>query len=199
MGKRADGYQDNTGATTIIVVCVMAVVMALSLGLFLTAAVLVKTSARTLAVEQSRILAVTFSEEVEKMLTEEGENYNSRRDEDAGKLINASGITMFQYVKQNISDGSWAYYDEKEGAAHDAASAVRSFHLSDRGITGEVADITLDLYWTRKEQSQSPGMLFVKTTAEVKGQSCTVTDVYELSVQSMGDYEKWLWKHREKK
>lgn len=66
MQEKQNKDSKNTGATTIVVVCVMAVIMALSMGLFLTASVLTRTSGRTLATEQSRILAVSFSEEVKK-------------------------------------------------------------------------------------------------------------------------------------
>ena len=199
MEKKSGVCRDNAGATTIVVVCVMAVVMALSLGLFLTASVLVRTSGRTLATEQSRILAVSFSEEVEEMLTTEGSNYESRAQEEAGKAGNPSGITIWQYVKQNISDGSWVYYHAEEGTLHNASNSVREFKLTDSGTAGEIADITLTMYWTRAEGGERPGRLFVETTATLKEQSCTVTDVYELSIYPMGDYEKWIWKHVEKK
>ena len=56
MQEKQNKDSKNTGATTIVVVCVMAVIMALSMGLFLTASVLTRTSGRTLATEQSRIL-----------------------------------------------------------------------------------------------------------------------------------------------
>ena len=126
--KESGVYRDNTGATTIVVVCVMAVIMALSLGLFLSASVLVKTSGRTLATEQSRILAVSFSEQVDQMLTGEGNAYESRADEEAGKAEKLSGISIWYYVKQNICDGSWVYYAEGEDSLHSAENSVEPTH-----------------------------------------------------------------------
>lgn len=51
----------NAGVTTIVVVCVMAIIMALSLSLFLTASVLMKSSASSAAKEQCRIFTAFLS------------------------------------------------------------------------------------------------------------------------------------------
>lgn len=199
MKKKSSIFRDNAGATTIVVVCVMAVIMALSLGLFLTASVLVKTSGRTLAAEQSRIMAVSFSEEVEQMLTGEGKDYESRADEDKGKAEKLSGVSLWYYVKHNICDGSWVYYDEEESSLHSAGNSVRKFQMTGSGTVGEIADIGLSMYWTHGEESDRPGRLYVETTVTIKEQSCTILDVYELTVYPMGDYEKWTWEHIEKR
>ncbi len=191
--------RNNTGATTIVVVCVMAIIMALSMGLFLTASVLLSTSGRTLASEQSRILAVSFSEEVERMLTDEKYSFESRTDEEAAKAENLNGQPLWYYVKQNISEGSWAYLDEQQGAIHSRENAVRSFQMEQHGAVGELVNMNLSLYWTRAEASERPGRLVVKTTATIKDQSCTITDMYDLEITSFGDYEKWSWKHVDKK
>lgn len=191
--------RNNTGATTIVVVCVMAIIMALSLGLFLTASVLLSTSGRTLASEQSRILAVSFSEEVERMLTDEKYSFESRTSEEAARAENLNGQPLWYYVKQNISEGSWAYLDEQQGAVHSRENAVRSFQMEQHGAVGEVVNMNLSLYWTRAEASERPGRLVVKTTATIKDQSCTITDMYDLEITSFGDYEKWSWKHVDKK
>jgi len=191
--------RDNTGATTIVVVCVMAIIMALSLGLFLTASVLLSTSGGTLALEQSRILAVSFSEEVERMLTDERYSFESRSGEEAGRAENINGQSLWHYVKQNINEGTWAYLEEGQGSLHSRENAVRSFQMEQSGAVGEVVGIDLSMYWTRQEDSDKPEKLVVKTTATIKDQSCTITDVYDLEITSLGDYEKWSWKHVEKK
>lgn len=189
----------DTGATTIIVVCVMAVVMALSMGLFLTASVLMKTSAGTLAGEQCRIMAVTFSEEIERTLTDEKFLYTDRLEEEAGKAESLSNMSLWHYVKQNISDGSWPYYSETEGKVHSYANSVRCFEMEKAGITGEVADLVITMYWTQSEAANVPERLVIETTATVKGQSCSITDVYRLDRKSGSDYDRWSWKHEEKR
>lgn len=199
MRKQKKILTQNTGATTIIVVCVMAVIMALSMGLFLTASVLMKTSAKTLAGEQCRIMAVSFSEEIEQTLTNESYQYSDRLQEDAGRAESLTGISLWHYIKQNISDGSWPYYDESEGSIHSYAGAVRSFQMEENGVTGEVAEIVLTMYWTCGENKAAPGKLVVETTVTVKEQSCSITDVYKLNITSSGDYDRWSWKHEERR
>lgn len=199
MKKECNIGRDNTGATTIVVICVMAVIMALSLGLFLTASVLLSTSGRTLASEQSRILAVSFSEEVEEMLTSDRYAFGSLSAEEAGRAENTTGSSIWYYVKQSITDGSWPYYDEDDTVVHSRENAVRTFQISRDGTVGEVVDIRLSMYWTREGNGNRPGRLVVETTAVSKEQSCSITDVYELDLTMLGDYEKWSWKHVEKK
>ncbi len=199
MKKKLHICRDNTGATTIVVVCVMAIIMALSLGLFLTASVLLSTSGRTLASEQCRILAVSFSEEVERMLTDEKYSFESRSGEEAGRAENISRLPLWYYVKQNISEGSWAYLEEGQGNLHSSANAVRSFQMEQSGAVGEVVNIDLSMYWTREEGSDRPGELVIKTTATIKEQSCTITDIYDLEITPFRDYERWSWKHVDKR
>lgn len=199
MKKECDISRNNTGATTIVVICVMAVIMALSLGLFLTASVLLSTSGRTLASEQSRILAVSFSEEVEEMLTSDRYLFGSLSAEEEGRAENTTGSSIWYYVKQSITDGSWPYYDEEDTVVHSRENAVRTFQINRAETVGEVADISLSMYWTREGNGNRPGKLVVETTASSKEQSSSITDVYELDLTLLGDYERWSWKHVEKK
>ncbi len=201
MRKHKKILTQNTGATTIIVVCVMAVIMALSLGLFLTASVLMKTSSRTLAGEQCRIMAVSFSEEIESTLTDAEYQYDDRLEEDAGRAESLTSNPLWHYVKQNISDGSWPYYDETQGSIHSRTNAntVRSFEMEANGVAGEVADILLTMYWTCGNDRSKPEKLVVETTVTMKEQSCSITDVYELKISPMGEYERWSWKHEERR
>lgn len=198
MRKHKKILTQNTGATTIIVVCVMAVIMVLSLGLFLTASVLMKTSSGTLAGEQCRIMAVSFSEEIERTLTDEEYQYNDRLEEDAGRAESLTSISLWHYVKQNISDGSWPYYDETQGSIHSRTNAVRRFQMEANGVTGEVADIILTMYWTCGEDRDRPEKLIVETTVTTKERSCSITDVYGLKINTTGEYERWSWKHEER-
>lgn len=199
MKKECDISRDNTGATTIVVICVMAVIMALSLGLFLTASVLLSTSGRTLASEQSRILAVSFSEEVEEMLTSDRYAFGSLSAEEEGRAENTTGSSIWYYVKQSITDGSWPYYDEEDTVVHSRENAVRTFQINRDGTVGEVADISLSMYWTREGNGNRPGKLIVETTAVSKEQSSSIIDVYELNLTLLGDYERWSWEHVEKR
>ena len=88
-------YRKNEGVTTIVVICVMAIVMALSLSLFLTASVLMKNSAGTAAQEQCRILAVSLSEEIEKQLTSEKNHYEDQLSEDMNRAENVRQTSLW--------------------------------------------------------------------------------------------------------
>ena len=199
MQEKQNKDSKNTGATTIVVVCVMAVIMALSMGLFLTASVLTRTSGRTLATEQSRILAVSFSEEVEKMLTDPQYSYSDRVSEEKGRAENTTELSLWHYVKQNISSGAWPYYMENVDEIHSRANAVRTFQIQESSTVGEITELSLTMYWTPGARKERPGQLWVETTAKIKDQACSITDLYELNMTGSGDYEKWEWKHVEKR
>lgn len=196
--------RSNKGATTIVVICVMAVIMTLSMGLFLTASMLMKTSGRTLASEQCRILAVSFSEELERELCSEDYEYEDTQEESASRLSRVEGEALWHYVRQNISDGSWPYYVDSEQGPHGSEAAIRSFTLKKTGTTGEIADIRLQMYWLPEEQGGSlmeriPRQLIIQTRVEVKEQACIITDVYEIQSQELLDYRQWSISHVERK
>lgn len=189
----------NAGMTTIVVVCVMAIIMALSLGLFLTASVLMRTAAKTAASEQCRILAVTFSEEIEAQLTAENHVYEDRLTEDTARMEDIYHISLWHYIKQNITDGSWPYYEESGSIAHNRENAVRTFHMDASGIASEIAATDISLYWTCGANENIPEQLVVQTKVTVKEQSCKITDVYRLQIAGGNGYESWKWEHVEKR
>ena len=132
----------NKGATTIVVICVMAVIMTLSMGLFLSASVLMKTSGRTLASEQCRILAVSFSKELEQELCDPEYRYENLEQEAADRISENGTISLWHYVRQNINDGSWPYYEESEGGIHGKDQFKEN--RNDRRNFGYYADDLLD-------------------------------------------------------
>lgn len=189
----------NEGMTTIVVVCVMAIIMALSLGLFLTASVLMRTAAKTSASEQCRILAVTFSEQIEAQLTAEDKIYEDSLKENAAKAEDIHNISLWHYIKQNITDGSWPYYEEPGSTLHNKENAIRSFHMDSSGIASEIANTEVFIYWIRGSDERVPMQLVVQTRVTVKEQSCMITDIYGLQVLEENGYESWKWEHVDKK
>lgn len=190
--------KQNAGATTMVVVCAMAIIMTLSLSLFATASVLMKTAGQSLALQQCRILAVSFSEEIEKQLTARETVYSDYNQEASAKLADAHTMSLWHYVKEQITTGTWPYYEEGSTELHGKENAFRTFTMDPTGVAGEIAETKLTLYWTRGEKESLPKELVVKTTVTVKEQSCTVTDIYELQIAGEG-YEAWKWKHILKK
>lgn len=196
--------RDHKGATTIVVICVMAVIMTLSMGLFLTASMLTRTSGRTLASEQCRILAVSFSEELERELCSSDFVYENQEQENVSKLSAVNGQSLWNYIRQNIADGSWPCYTDEGTGLYGEEDAVRSFTLKKTGVTGEIVDIVLQIYWipeTQKELSAQriPKELVIQTKVEVKEQACMITDRYEIQVRELSDYDQWSISHVERK
>lgn len=197
--KRTDLSEkvNNRGVTTIVVVCAMAIIMALSLSLFLTASVMMQESGKSATKEQSRILAVSFSKQLQQQLTGGETVFENREGEIADKVQSGYNTSLWHYIKQNISDGSWPYYEEQGTWLHNRENAIRSFTMDNSGIASEIATTEISLYWTKKEEG-IPESLIVETSVTVKGQSCTITDIYELEVTGES-YETWKWKHAERK
>ncbi len=188
----------NAGVTTILVVCAMAIIMTLSLGLFLTASVLMKTAEKSSAVQQSRILAVSFSKQIEEQLTGKEHIYSDTDSEASAKVEDVYNISLWHYIKESITGGSWPYYEEGTSTLHSRDNAVRTFIMDAAGVAGEIAQTQIAMYWTRSEQGNVPKELVIMTTITVKEQSYTITDIYELQIT--GDsYESWRWKHKDKR
>ena len=188
-------YRKNEGVTTIVVICVMAIVMALSLSLFLTASVLMKNSAGTAAQEQCRILAVSLSEEIEKQLTSEKNHYEDQLSEDMNRAENVRQTSLWHYVRDEIRSGSWPYYEENGDQIHSRENAFRVFNMENTGIAGEIADTVLTLYWTTGGENTAPEKLTVLTRVTVKEKTCVITDVYRLNSSGGNGYESWRWEH----
>lgn len=189
----------NAGMTTIVTVCVMAVIMALSLSLFLTASVLIRTAAKSAAADQCRILAVTFSEQIEAQLTDQANLYESRTEEAKARAEDAYHISLWHYVRQEIAGNTWPYYEEPGSALHSSENAIRTFHMGSSGTAGEIADTDISIYWTCGADEKTPEQLVVKTKVTVKEQSCTITDIYKLLVSGGDGYESWEWEHVDRK
>lgn len=185
----------NAGITTIVTVCVMAVIMTLSLSLFLTASVLIRTAAKSGAGEQCRILAVTLSDQIKTQLTDSSSSYTSLAEQNAAQAADAYHISLWHYVRQEITGGAWPYYEEGGSALHSGENAVRSFQMDSSSAAGEIADTDISLYWTPGTDEKVPEFLIVKTRVTVKGQSCTITDRYRLRTSGGNGYESWKWEY----
>lgn len=188
-------HKKNEGVTTIVVVCVMAVIMTLALGLLLSASVLLNTAQKTAAKEQCRILAVSFSDEVRKELISSEYQYDSQSSETAGRVEKTGASPLWHYIKQSISEGSWPYYNEAEGSLHNKENAWYTFTMQPAGAASQIADTKITLYWEPDSDNKIPARLITRVTVTVKEQSCTITDTYELSANGSQDYSAWNWKH----
>ena len=170
---------NNKGVTTIVVVCAMVIIMALSFSLFLTASVMMQESGKTAAKEQSRILALSLCRQLQRQLTGEEE---------------PQADSLLYYVNRNISEGTWPCYDGQEKALYDREDVIRSFAMDSEGVAGEIAETEISLYWMKEEAGEASIQLVVETSVTVKGQTYVVRDTYEAD-GSGEDFEVWRWKH----
>ena len=90
------------GIAMIIVVCIMAVLVMMSLALLLASSVMTQNAGRVKDQEQSRILAVSLADELEKELTVTPSQQEKTQ---------ASG-TILEFVNSKIISGSWPSGEE---------------------------------------------------------------------------------------
>ena len=91
------------GIAMIIVVCIMAVLVMMSLALLLASSVMTQNAGRVKDQEQSRILAVSLADELEKELTVTPSQQEKTQ---------ASG-TILEFVNSKITSGSWPSGEEQ--------------------------------------------------------------------------------------
>ena len=91
------------GIAMIIVVCIMAVLVMMSLALLLAASVMTQNAGRVKDQEQSRILAVSLADELEKELTVTPSQHE--KTPDAG--------TILEFINSQILSESWSSGEEQ--------------------------------------------------------------------------------------
>ena len=98
-----DSRQKNgqKGIAMIIVVCIMAVLVMMSLALLLAASVMTRSAGRVRSEQQARILAVSLADELEKDITQTSDAQNS---DGLLQMVNSHFCTNSKYfgVKTNI-------------------------------------------------------------------------------------------------
>ena len=150
----------NKGAAMIVVLCIMAVLMALSLAVLLSASVVMGNAQKAATREQCRLTAITFSEALEEKLTEDYDDPTFKvENEEAGH--NSKKAVTRSFTVENLPSDS-AYGD----------IAVDMYWESD----GTVA---ID----DEELRYSNSILVVVVTCSYKGQTQKVKSQYALKCQ----------------
>lgn len=123
------GFQSNRrGAAMVIVMCVLAVFLALSASILLTASVTLNTARNNVIFEQCKIQAVTLSDRI----IDDMEDENSY---------------LCEYIRKEIMDAAWPSYvdgGDKESATH--------YFSMDSG--SDRYQIKMEMYWTSDDGSQ---------------------------------------------
>jgi hypothetical protein len=131
--------QNKQGSAMIVVLCCMAILMVLVLGLLLTSSTLVANASRKRMQEQCRISASSFSKLIEKDLCDTAQTP-------------ASG-SLRAYVNEQIDNymqhgSGWAYYNEdEEEEEHQMLDAKRTFQFDTTDLEDKTGTIKLEGYW----------------------------------------------------
>lgn len=171
----------NRGEAMIVVLCIMAVLMALSLAMLLSASVVMGNAQKSFIREQCRLTAITFSEALEEKLTEEYD--------DALFGIENEGLRRF--LRDAISTGQWDYYNEGKAGHNSKKAVTHSYNLNGLDEDSAYGDIKVDMYWEWDEEKAvdkealkfSNSILSVNVTCEYKGQTQKIKSQYTLKCQ----------------
>ena len=199
MRNRNNTANSKKGIAMIMVLCVMALIVVLSLTMMLCASILLTSTQTSVAKEQSRIMSVSLSKVLEQELV--GKSFDSQSAEDA-----ANDGSLWFYIKESINNGRWPYYNEDE-RGHTSKYAFRTFKLDMAELPEELKD-TIDsledtevlMYWESSNDSAIDSTpLKVIVTCRYQGQLCTITSEYtlessiEIDEISGENYTRWVW------
>lgn len=172
------------GEAMIVVLCIMAVLMALSLAMLLSASVVMGNAQKSFIREQCRLTAITFSEAIEEKLTEDYDD----------ALFGLENEGLRRYLRDVISTGQWKYYNEGEAGSSSKKAVTHSFKvqgLENSEGDSPYGDISVDMYWEwdgtkavgEGELKYSNSILGVNVTCSYKGQTQKVKSQYSLKCQ----------------
>lgn len=165
--------KNQKGIAMVIVICIMAVLVMMSMALLLASSVMISNAQKTKAQAQSRILAVTLADELERELTLTESQVQAMPQSELDNSI-------WGYVNRGITGNAWAGYEEGSG---EEEAAKKSFTLA---VTdSELAELLeedgcqVEMYWERgSEEGFGDATLTVKVTCALKQAVCSVTTVY---------------------
>lgn len=182
--------EENRGSAMIVAIVVSMVVVVFSLSLLLVSYALFSSSVRRVTQNQCRELSKTISIEIEKELTTPA--YTSfdmqKKDVTDGKNL------LWQYLRYNVCQGNWPYYESESTTGHDEKAAYRYFTLAATGgdttkYAAMADDISVCIYWENDgsyQISKNDVVLCVKVTCTKGDQMAAMLSKYNLSCM---DYE----------
>lgn len=129
--------QDTRGAAMVIVMCVLAVFLALSSSLLLSASVAVNTARNNVTLERCKIQAVTLSD----LFVRELENGSSGLSDNT---VAAKDYHLVEYVQREIMGGWPARTEEPDNSS----TAVRRFTMD---TATELYQMEIAMYWTSQD------------------------------------------------
>lgn len=186
------GYLNNNGATMIVAIIVIAILMIMTFSLMLVTYTLYASSNKKAASERNSTAANSLSLAIEKELTSDDAIDNS---------------WLWKYLRCNLlQDTTWPYYDP-DYTGHTEEEAFRYFKLKYNNnypikginIDGFPGEVRLCMYWmpptdvdyNGKELSslsiseRSNIELCIEIICDTGSQSYTVKDTYEIAISEL--------------
>lgn len=182
--NKSNKKKHNEGSAMLIAIVVSIVVVVFCLSLLLVSYSLFTSTSRKVSQTQCRELAKTVSIEIEKELA--APNYSSYADE---KLACESGDNpLWFYVRYNVCQDSWPYFEDQDVTGHNSKAAYRYFNLSTTG--GDVEqyknmadDISVCMFWISEGnyyEEKEDTLLCVQVTVTKHEQKAMVSSYYVL-------------------
>ena len=171
------------GIAMIIVVCIMAVLVMMSLALLLASSVMTRSSGRVRQQEQARILAVSLADELEKDLT------MTKSQQDNTSDSGSNGI--WEFVNTQITSGGWLSGEE------------RSFQLDTSALAslGQTSDLSAQvvLSWEGVADDYTDASLNVTVTSTYQEMSFSVTTIYTANKENEDEDNALYWVRSERR
>lgn len=173
--------KNKKGDAMIMVICIMAIFLALSLAAIFSASSLMSGALKSKTRDQCRLSAVTFS----KMLKEEFEWKTDYEDTEKNKLRN--------YIREEM-EGGWTYYNEGEAGHTNLEQLKKEFTVNAAAIgdmNENAGEMTVSVYWTSDQTSFSPhtykdfqsAKVVIEVTCKREKQEQTIRTFYTITYQ----------------
>lgn len=221
MENHKEGPGRQEGFAMIIVMCVMAVAVGLSLALLLTASVLIDNAVRAKDKEQCRINAVAVSD----LLIGKIKSFRYDTSSGASVMPDKDAPMWDSSLKEKlktVATTGWYAYDPDAGTLEQLEKKGKDYYtynLQDCGLPGKTA---VELYWVdesgedwkeldgdpdRAQKQFSNVLLYVKVTSTVREEASTIISTFK-PVVNLGEpegegtdpeqpkvWKEWYWQY----
>lgn len=186
--KGRDKRQLNSGSAMIVAIVVSIVLMVFALSLLLVSYSLFSSTANQNTQTKCRELAKSVSLEIrEELTTPSYSNYDEQK-----KDILDGKNPLWSYIRCNLWQSNWPYYNESE-TGHKAANSYKYYKLDAGDLNGMAGQVTVTMYWEIEsadpsvETNRSLTKLHVIVKAENDQSSYEAESVYALNCASFVD------------
>jgi len=165
---------------------VSVIVLGFALSLLLTSYSLFSSANKQFSDIRARELAQSAVEELTAELTEvDFDTYAEQLAAHETKLRDEKKYSLWFYVRYNMFQNNWPYYDEDESnTGHGLNAAGKYFDLNADQLAD---DIKVNMYWEKDDSQRDGARLWIRVTVTVGDATYTAKRVLELQVDKYPD------------